>query len=406
MDILIVGAGIAGLHCAMKLSQKYPRKTITVIDSYGVPGGRVSTYKKGKHQWEAGAGRIATSHPIISSYCDRYSLTRYPIPTHTSYINKNGLQQNVWDRLVTVIRTIVSKIPAESLGHYTVYAILRRYLKKEIVDDFVSYFPYRSELTTMRADLAFSKEFSPEETFYGIKEGLSAVVKGMVDELMDRGVNFLYDHKVTGVDSTKTFPMHITARTTLGLKTFTATKVIFAVHANALRKIHPFSRYPVLKHLTMTPLLRIYSVFPHTWFDDLPKLVTRNPLRYIIPINKETGVIMTSYTDADDTRVWNTYRKKGKEELNKALLHELKLLLPWKTIPKPTLTQSHYWEDGCTYWTPGSYDPVKESEAIMRPFTHLPDVYVCGESYSMKQAWMEGALEHADAMLTQYFHRF
>ena len=113
---------------------------------------------------------------------------------------------------------------------------------------------------------------------------------------------------------------------------------------------------------------------------------------------------MTSYTDAEDTVVWNQYRKKGDVPLTKALMKELRELLPLKTIPNPLFTSSHYWEDGCTYWTPGSYDPVKESRDIMRPFPkRFPDVYVCGESYSLKQAWMEGALEHASDMLKKYF---
>ena len=112
---------------------------------------------------------------------------------------------------------------------------------------------------------------------------------------------------------------------------------------------------------------------------------------------------MTSYTDADDTDFWHT---KAKAYLAKALLDQLRKSFPLKTIPNPLYTKSYYWADGCTYWTPGSYDPEKESVAIMRPFpVRLPDVYVCGESYSTKQAWMEGALEHAEAMLQKFFFR-
>jgi hypothetical protein len=32
----------------------------------------------------------------------------------------------------------------------------------------------------------------------------------------------------------------------------------------------------------------------------------------------------------------------------------------------------------------------------------FPNLYVAGESYSLRQAWMEGALEHADQMLSTY----
>jgi hypothetical protein len=33
----------------------------------------------------------------------------------------------------------------------------------------------------------------------------------------------------------------------------------------------------------------------------------------------------------------------------------------------------------------------------------MPDVYCCGESFSTRQAWMEGALEHADLLLKTHF---
>jgi len=406
-DIIIVGAGLAGLHCALRLSEKYPRKKIAILESYSMAGGRVSTFKKGKVHWESGAGRIPESHTMLSKYCKKYSLTRFPISSESMYIGDAGtLQQNIWDSLVSIINTKIANIPRSTLGHYTMYEVLQKLFDKEVVDDIITYFPYRSELITMRADLAFSYEFSSKESFYGIKEGLSAIIEGMVKDLRKRGVVFLYKYRVTGLGA-NVFPMRIHAMTPYGMKTFSADKIIFAVHANALRAISPFSMYPILKHLKMTPLLRTYAIFPHekkVWFEDLPRVVTNNALRHIIPINAKKGIIMTSYTDADDTRKWNILRKKGDTFLTKALVKELRALLPLKTIPNPLYSSSHYWEDGCTYWTPGSYDPVKESNDIMRPFpTRFPDIYVCGESYSMKQAWMEGALEHADAMLEKYF---
>jgi len=413
MDLIIVGAGLAGLHCALRISEKYPRNKILLLESYSVPGGRVSTVTRGKQHWEAGAGRIPESHKLISSYCNRYSLTRFPITVYSEYMDEPGIQKkNLWNYIAKAIQGTLAGIPKSTLGHYTLYEILRKLYSKDTVEDFFSYFPYRSELTTLRADLAFSEEFSSSETFYGIKEGLSAIIDGMVGEITSRGITILCNHRVTGMGSLDTIPMSLHCMTPNGMKTFTAAKIIFALHANALRSIRPFTRYPILKHLKMTPLLRTYAIFPkypqekQVWFYDMPKIVTNGPLRHIIPINSSSGLIMTSYTDEDDTLYWDTFRLKSKESLTKALLKELRELLPMKRIPNPLYVASHHWEDGCTYWKPGSYDPVKESNDIMRPFpTRLPDVYVCGESFSMKQAWMEGALEHADAMLNKFFFR-
>jgi monoamine oxidase len=94
---------------------------------------------------------------------------------------------------------------------------------------------------------------------------------------------------------------------------------------------------------------------------------------------------------------------KGEEALGKFIMEELGKMFPDRDIPPYTLFKAHPWYSGCTYWTPGSYDPVIMSKDAMHPDTSMPSVYVCGESFSLKQAWMEGALEHASDMLNKYF---
>jgi len=65
-------------------------------------------------------------------------------------------------------------------------------------------------------------------------------------------------------------------------------------------------------------------------------------------------------------------------------------------IPNPTFIKAHPWTWGTTYWLPGSYDMKKES---MKALCVAPNIYVCGESYSMRQSWIEGALEHSEELL-------
>jgi protoporphyrinogen oxidase len=84
VDILVVGAGLAGLHSAMQLSKKHPDASIIIAEAYNYTGGRVLTYKpkvafgmpKAKDiQWEMGAGRIHRSHHKTLSYIAKYGLT-------------------------------------------------------------------------------------------------------------------------------------------------------------------------------------------------------------------------------------------------------------------------------------------------------------------------------------------
>ena len=108
-------------------------------------------------------------------------------------------------------------------------------------------------------------------------------------------------------------------------------------------------------------------------------------------------------TGAGDSIVWSNIAKGTKpiheQVLGKLLTDECRRLFPEKEIPYPTTVKSHPWESGATYWTPGLYDPVKASQQSLKPFDALPNLYICGESFSMKQAWIEGALENSRALL-------
>ena len=68
-DNVIIGGGISGLYLAYRLSQKFPNKTIAILEKYQQLGGRIYTVKKTikelgnlKIKYEAGAGRFSNEH--------------------------------------------------------------------------------------------------------------------------------------------------------------------------------------------------------------------------------------------------------------------------------------------------------------------------------------------------------
>lgn len=422
-DILIVGAGLAGLHCALRLSHAYPKATIAIAEAYTV-GGRVFTYKpngfKGIH-WESGAGRIHTSHRRILSYIKSFGLTTVPLSPETGWISSREASPagpvgtavpNTWNSLSSTLYPILASLPPKLLATSTLQEIVTQIFGQERAHAFLSRFPYRAEVTTLRADLgldAFKHEMG-SSTFVAVKEGLSMLIDRMVSLLKARGVVFHLNHRLTSLSVVDQSPIRLLFNEDTPLH---GKRVILAIPATALRGVSPFRNHPVLQRLSMRPLLRTYAIFPtsqgKSWFYDMPRIVTDSPLRHIIPINQAKGVIMTSYTDDDDTGKWLTIRDKGQTgkkdiALGKAVLDELRVLLPDKKIPPPLLFKSHVWRDGCSYWTPGLYSPKELSESCMRPLPmRLPHLYLCGESYSMRQAWMEGALDHAEDMLQKYF---
>jgi hypothetical protein len=387
-DYLIVGAGIAGLHCALRISKAFPKAKIVITEMYSYTGGRIFTFKGKGHQWEAGAGRIHSSHAMTLKYIKDNGLTVLPIEGKAQWMSKGHVEEDIWPSISKLITTSLSTLDPKALATNTI---------KDLVFDehLLHRFPYQAEVSTLRADLAI-KSFEREmgsESFYVVKEGLSELTDRMKATLEKRGVKFFYNHRLVSVDP---FYFEITNQHSKYV-TIRATKAILAVHCDALRGISPFSNLPVLKHLAMKPLLRTYGVFKEPL--TIPRTITDSRLRYIIPVGKNT--LMTSYTDAEDTAVWKKISKSGDRALCHAIMADLKGLFP--EIGSPIFFKSHYWKHGCSYWLPGLYDPKEESEKVMCPMPmRIPNIYVCGESYSLKQAWIEGALEHAEHMLQKY----
>ena len=417
-DTLIIGAGLAGLHSALRLKQQKPKAKIAIAELYNYLGGRVVSYSPpdfpGVH-WENGAGRIHSSHKMVLDYVKRYELHLIPLKKETEWRPIGGESQaNTWGSLSTILVQMLSEAHPSILASHTIAELVRAVYGPSLAKKLLEQFAYWSELYTMRADLALDSlkhEMSETGQFFVVQEGLSALIKAMKSELEGLGVEFLLSHKCLGVK--KGSADFIVDKKD---KTIQADKIILAVHSEALKKIHPFEKNPILKHLKMEALLRIYAIFPlfhaKPWFSDIPHTVTDSPLKSIIPINPKQGTIMISYTDGADTKEYSKLLKTPKL-LENRIMSQVRKLFPELEIPDPLFFKTHPWKEGCTYWIPSPKSPkeesehatipkilIFESEKIMNPYK---GIYVCGESYSLRQAWMEGALEHAEKMLNKYY---
>jgi hypothetical protein len=436
-DYLIVGAGLAGLHSALRLARMYPKARIAIAEAYNYTGGRVVSYHSKQHNVhvENGAGRIHSSHHMTLGYVDKYNLKTIPISPEQDWLDKeNESKKNIWPTLSFMLHSLLTSLRPAELASHTVYELLHKIVGEPAAMRILNRFPYRAEMFVMRADIALesiANEMGSLEDFFVVKEGLSAMIQGMVSELESMDVEFFYNHRCFKVEDRKAwFVIDSKPKQT----SISAKKIILALHNSAMKKISPFAHMPLLKKVIMCPLFRIYAKFPvkdgTSWFSPLHHIVTDSPLRYIIPINPMEGVIMISYTDAQDTQVWSKIlHEKGEVALKNAIMKEVRRLFPEKRIPEPTFFQGSQerdsaigrpnvkgripdptffkpflWDVGCSYWAPGMYDPKELSRKAHHPLPELlPNVYLCGESYSMKQCWMEGALEHADQLINRYF---
>jgi monoamine oxidase len=408
-DYFIVGAGIAGLYCAIRLREAHPNARIAIAEAYSSAGGRVVTYSPPttKVRWEAGAGRIHSSHTYVHGLLRRYGLTTIPIDPDSIWRPVGGTPQaDTWSSFAKILVDTLSTLSEKDLVTHTIEQLLHKVIGAEETKALLQHFPYRSEVMVMRADVAlnsFRNELGHSDNFTVVKEGLGELIHRMYAEAENSGTRIFLKHRLTAV---RPMPNGYTKLLFKPGTIYTAHHVLLTLPRDSLIGVAPFARLPALRHMKSSPLLRTYAVFPKQdtqapWHASLKKTITDSPLRYVIPVGQ---ALMISYTDGDDTARWKKILdSEGEKKLGGYLVSEARRLFPEYEIPNPLFFKAHYWPDGAYYWTPGLYDPAEISKSIMRPMAHaFPNLYVAGESYSLRQAWMEGALEHADQMLSTY----
>lgn len=380
MHTIIVGAGIAGLWLAEQFALRGDK--VTVLEKANYLGGRIVTSDRG---FEIGAGRIATHHIHTMGLIQRFGLKTFPISKEQLWAPVGfPAEPNTFDPTWSGFLTTFAKLNSHTLATNTLQQIAKQVLGPMHTRELLIQFGYRAETEVLRADLglrAFQEEMSQKSAFVVVAGGLSQIIQGLATAARKAGATILLNtpvHDVNGkyiVHSSKG-PMQ-------------CDRVILALPSEALKMLPCTRNLPVLKYIRMEPLTRIYAIVDRPWVQK--RMVTNSPLRYIIPI-RDT-LVMISYTESQDTEAFRGLKGPA---LRKALQKEVNRLIP--NAPKITWAHAYEWTHGCSYWLPGLYNPEEESRKALCP---KPRLHLCNESFSLRQAWVEGAMEHASHLLSE-----
>lgn len=416
MKIIIIGGGIAGMYTAYKLLHKN-KKNIMLFEADNYLGGRIFTYRTKLHdqiKWEAGAGRFTKNMHLLIQLMKDLGLYKdiALVPSSTNYLDSDLINHdlqasdltkrynarfsemvnNVIHQCISEINTTYTK---KILQKHTLIQLLNKHYDKDIVNLIIDSYGYYSELAIMNAyDAIRLYHDMNDQEFYILKGGLSQIIERLYS-VISKYISIELNSKL----QTVTFNQN-SITVTVNKKHYTCDKLVLAIPKNSLINVRFVNNHIpkyLLNSISCQPLLRIYCIYPkhnnRVWFHNLPKTTTNNVLKYIIPIDKSKGIIMISYTDSIFTKIWKKHSNNF-NNIKNLIASSLSELFPNTHIPEPLLIKCHYWDCGCGYWLP-NIDSKTTAKKMLRPIPSK-SLYVCGENYSLQQAWMEGALSTAE----------
>ena len=371
-DIVIIGGGIAGLYTAYRALLADSNRKICILEKYHRLGGRIHTYEKPDFpiSIEYGAGRFHRGHRLLCKLLDDLGLTKKVVPIQN--VNQPPLLKHLIDRLCHMYHGRKNDNDLEkSLYEYVIrHGIMN-------MDEFAYFeknYGYSTELFYMNIkDAMLLLEDMQSASYLGLRGGLSQVVDGLESRLIELGCRIWKGFHVTNVvRNHEEFLVYNAKKNMIHCET-----CVLAIPKNDGLLKMPILRpiYSHLQSIISSPLCRIYAVYDkdpitkRVWFDSLTKTVATNALRLVIPIDKESGSIMISYSDDKYAKWWNhIYEHGGKRALKTELQRLVKQQFPWSgdnIVPKKI--HIAYWNAGVGYWRTGIKNSEKIASKIARP---------------------------------------
>jgi monoamine oxidase len=402
-DSIIVGGGISGLYTNLEL-YKREHKTL-LLESSSRYGGRIYQYEDKDISVPAGATRFNRNHKRVIKLLKRFNLLDFRKDSgmssnidfidskrqfHPKYENKTGFEY-----IKRILRNVEKRRHGDILRNYTFQEYALSCLTKSDVDFLLIASGYSGQLKHMNmfdAYHLFKYGIRDDVTFYsGYFQDL---ISSIVQQLKDNGSKLLLNSRVTDVAFDDVKDCYLVHYNNIARRT---KRVIFALPQPALLKIKLLNPIHSLLRNTITckSLCRVYAKFKpqDIWFRDINKTVTNNALRYIIPMDREKGTIIISYTDDIYCEYWKT-RQNNQTKLKKSVVDLVKMTFN-KSIAEPEKVWVFYWDCGVGYWNKG-VNSTQIANFLANP---MENVYICGENYSLEQSWVEGALESCERVL-------
>lgn len=404
-DIIIIGAGIAGLYSAYNIKQMSPNSSFMVLEKYKKQwiGGRMSNeeFYGTTVVTGAGIGRKEKDHLLVGL------LKQMHIKYSDFDINMNYIVDNKVsiDKIIKDLRREYKRLGSPIT---TFKSFAKSYLGAKEYNDFITNVGYTDYENEDVYQTLYKYGMDDNSTGW---TGLDIPWKQLIQKLVHTiGSNHVRSsNNVVSITPIINDKINDKINDGFGFElvtekgtTYYCGKVIIATTITSIQKLLP--QYKIYNHIKSQPFLRLYAKFPKASAEIMRHLVPNytivsGPLQKIIPISVNKGVYMIAYSDNNNALVLKDHLEntaKNREFFCDLLTKTLKL--PDNTL-QITALLNFYWPVGTHYYTP--LDHTLRSKFIDKAQHPMPNMLVVGEVVAPNQGWTEGALDSVKNVLTK-----
>jgi len=402
MKHLIIGAGITGLYLAYKLlSQGIQATDIIIFEKSDRIGGRIYTHENHGYKYSAGAGRLGKKHKYVMKLIKDFNLEDQIININKNnnyfvdgklmnerqllkhYKSQYKSLNDLW-RYAIMKKVNLNKYNLNNYNLHNYFSLILPTNEVELLKTSLGYIAEMYDMNAYNGLLTLRKDFDIKNNdFYVLRDGISILSDSLCKYIENAGVTIKLSSTLDDVYEANKYII------VNGVK-YNYSKLYLTIKRKDYMDITYFKQYDHLFNtVTDGKLLRIYARYKDVWFKNMPKTLAQNKIQFIIPIDYESGLIQISYSDSYNADFWNNFTND--KDIMKYLTKILNEMFPEKNIKDPEWITMHYWDAGDHIWKVG-VDSKKIQKNIDDVFISK-NIYILGETYSDRQAWIEGAIE-------------
>ena len=409
---IIIGAGITGLYLAYQLILKGVSATdIVIFEGSERIGGRIYTNEHKGFRYSVGAGRLGKKHKYVMKIIKDFKLqdqiinigknTNYFVEGRLmneaellSHYKSNFKSLNELWRYAIEKKLNGNKYDPCLYNLHNYFSLILSANDVELLKISLGYIGEMYDMNAYNGLLTLRKDFDIRNNeFFILRDGIHILCDVLYKYILDAGVSVKFSSILEDVCDSASCAGGASGDKKYvkvsGVK-HSYSKLYLTIKRGDYMNIGYFKKYESLFNTVSDGhLLRIFAQYKDVWFKDMPKILTQNKLQFIIPIDYNSGLIQISYSDRYNADFWNAF--KNEKDVKKYLTKILNEMFPEKNIKEPEWITMHFWKAGDHMWNVG-VNTKKIQEKIDDIF--IPkDIYILGETYSERQAWIEGAIE-------------